>query len=145
MTFLTELEKLKAAATEGPWFERYCDDNSHMNMTVISSKDYGRTNTGPFNDEADTVAITFHQLPPVSGDTADCNDATTELIILLRNNADAIANLVRAADELDKWLTKTVGSDESAQVEIIGTDIGAEGTRQRLQSLQQALVILKKE
>jgi hypothetical protein len=101
MTFLTKLKELEAKATDGPWFNRYCDDDNHQCMTVISSKDYGPTNTGQFKDEPDTVAITFHQLMPSVGDNADCNDANTELIAYLRNHAKEIINLVEAAEVIN--------------------------------------------
>jgi hypothetical protein len=102
MTFLTKLRELEAKATEAPWFKRYCDDDNHQCMTVISNKDYGPTNTGQFKDEPDTVAITFHQLMPSVGDNADCNDANTELIAYLRNHAKEIIALLEAAEEIMK-------------------------------------------
>lgn len=81
-----------------PVFKRFCDDENHMCMTVISSKDYGQSNTGHFNDEPDTVAITFHQLRPAVGcDTDDFGDSYTDLIITLVNAADEILALVEAA------------------------------------------------
>jgi len=102
MTFLPELKRLMDAATKGPWFKRYCDDDNHMCMTVISSKDYGPANTGQFKDEPDTIAATFHQSAPVIGDTPDCNEATTDLIIYLVNHAPALAELVEAAEKMNK-------------------------------------------
>jgi len=99
MTFLPELKRLMDAATKGPWFKRYCDDDNHMCMTVISSKDYGPTNTGQFKDEPDTIAATFHQIAPVIADTPDCNEATTDLIIYLVNHAPALAELVEVTKE----------------------------------------------
>ena len=110
MTFLSELTKLRETATKGPWFKRYCDDDNHMCMTVISSKDHGKVNTGQFKDEPDTVAATFHQIAPVVGDTADCNEATTDLIVLLHNKAEAIEELVRTAEALRKWDGKSPSS-----------------------------------
>lgn len=98
MTFLSELARLREAATKGPWFKRYCDDDNHMCMTVISGTDYGEVNTGQFRDEPDTIAATFHQIAPVVGDTADCNEATTDLILHLVNHSEAIEELVRAAE-----------------------------------------------
>ena len=103
MTFLPELKRLMDAATKGPWFKRYCDDDNHMCMTVISSKDYGPTNTGQFKDEPDTIAATFHQIAPVIADTPDCNEATTDLIIYLVNHAPALAELVEAAECIRHW------------------------------------------
>lgn len=100
MTFLPELKRLMDAATKGPWFKRYCDDDNHMCMTVISSKDYGPANTGQFKDEPDTIAATFHQITPVIGDTPDCNEATTDLIIYLVNHAPALAEVVEAAEKV---------------------------------------------
>ena len=59
----------------------------------------------------------------------------------LFNRADAIEALAVAAQDLESWLGKVVGG-ENAEVEITATDIGAEGTAQRLQSLQDALAAL---
>jgi hypothetical protein len=55
--------------TPGPWFVRYCDDDYHQSMTVISSdsKWDGKPNIGLFADESDTVAIVYHQLRPTVG------------------------------------------------------------------------------
>lgn len=100
MTFHARLTELLEKATKGPWFKRYCDDDNHMCMTVISSKDYGPTNTGQFKDEPNTIAATFHQIAPVIGDTPDCNEATTDLILHLVNHAEAIRDLVVAAERL---------------------------------------------
>lgn len=48
-------------------FMRRCDDDHCMNMDVISTIDRGARHTGSFDDEDDTVAITFHQLRPQVG------------------------------------------------------------------------------
>lgn len=98
MTFHARLTELIAKATKGPWFKRYCDDDNHMCMTVISSTNHGNANTGQFKDEPDTIAATFHQIAPIIGDTPDCNEATTDLIIYLVNHAEAIRDLVVAAE-----------------------------------------------
>lgn len=50
---------------------------------------------------------------------------------------------IEAARDLESWLGKVVGSDNAAQVEIRATDIGGEGTRQRLQALADALRMVK--
>lgn len=65
--------------TPAPWFIRYCDDDYNQCMTVISSKDYGPSNTSQFNDEEDTIAIVYHQLCPVVGMQEE-NDANVSLI-----------------------------------------------------------------
>lgn len=56
-----------SAHTPGPWFIRYCDDDYHQCMTVISSKNYGPSNTMLYDDESDTIAIVYHQLSPYVG------------------------------------------------------------------------------
>ena len=97
---IKEWEELNAKATKGSWFKRYCDDDNHMCMTVISSKDYGQSNNGQFKEEPDTVAITFHQIAPVIGNIPDFNDATTDLIVFLRNHSEALLELVKAARDM---------------------------------------------
>lgn len=77
--------------TEGPWFIRHCDDEHHMCMTVISTKDRGPYNDSQFDGEGDTVAIVYHQLPPfVCGgfDIDDCDER------------EANARLIAASPEL---------------------------------------------
>ena len=70
-----------------PWFIRHCDDEHSMNMTVISSKDYGDWHSGRFNNEPDTVAIVFHQLiPQVGCDSDDFGDDNAALICEAVNN-----------------------------------------------------------
>lgn len=96
------LTKLIEGATKGPVYKRYCDDDNHMCMTVVSTKDWGGFNTGQFKDEPDTVAITFHQSMPAAGETPDCNETTTNLIAYLYNNAPAIRDLIAAAEEMEQ-------------------------------------------
>jgi hypothetical protein len=72
--------------TKEPWFIRYCDDENHMCMTVISGIDHGSSNCGKFAEEPDTVAIVFHQLPPVvSCDLDDFGDANARRIVACVN------------------------------------------------------------
>lgn len=68
--------------TPGPWFIRYCDDDYHQCMTVISSKNYGSANSGLYDDEQDTVAIVYHQLSPYVGTDyhPDEHDSNVRLI-----------------------------------------------------------------
>ena len=81
-TFLTELERLKAAATEGPWYRDY-----------MSSPD-GHALAWLGNNLIDTMA------PKVDGSRYKDPEDDAELICFLVNNADAIAELVRAAQEV---------------------------------------------
>lgn len=68
--------------TKGPWFTRYCDDDYHQCMTVISNKNYGPSNTGLYDDASDTIAIVYHQLSPYVGTNhrPDEHDANVKLI-----------------------------------------------------------------
>ena len=138
--FLTDLEKLKAAATEGPW---------SVGRTLLTAQ----TRQWPkdkikANDKVERLMLFSNFTAADQGRSRQYigqfqTPENAAYIAFLRNNADAIADLVRAADDLEKWLTKTVGSDESSQVEIIGTDLGAEGTCERLQALRSALAAFK--
>ena len=148
MTFLTELSRLREAATKGPWFKRYCDDDNHMCMTVISSTDHGKVNTGQFKDEPDTIAATFHQIAPVVGDTADCNEATTDLILHLVNHAEAIRDLVVAAKPLAHYsrmrdAKPMNGMDDAIHSIHVGTEWEAEVTQSQLRGLSEALAKLE--
>ncbi len=72
--------------TKEPWFVRYCDDDKHMCMTVISSTDHGPSNTSQYAEEPDTVAIVFHQGDPgVSNDIEDFGDANARRIVACVN------------------------------------------------------------
>jgi len=104
MKFADKLKELRERATPPKWFKRYCDDDNHMCMTVISSKDYGPKNTGQFKDETDTVAITFHQLMPAVGEPMYYNDATTDLIVFLANHAKEIEALVEKTNKLIAYI-----------------------------------------
>lgn len=70
--------------TPGPWFVRYCDDDSSMCMTVISSKDWGDVNTSSYEyaygDKNDSVAIVYHQSLPLVGNEPDVADVNAKLI-----------------------------------------------------------------
>jgi len=77
--------------TPGPWFVRYCDDSRHMCMTVVSTKDYGPSNEGQFDDDADTVAIAYHQCQPFVSGGFEINDC---------DERDANARLIAAAPML---------------------------------------------
>jgi hypothetical protein len=81
--FLEELERLSAAATEGPW---------------VSSPDYVLTKGGAGEGEpGQNVSAAGRNLLRMSI-YSNLNDG--ELIAFLRNHADAIAELVRAAHRL---------------------------------------------
>ena len=81
--------------TPGPWYIRRCDDSSFMNMTVISTQDWGHKHSW-FNNESDTIAIVFHQLlPQVSCEIDDLGDANAALIA-------AAPELLAALEELEE-------------------------------------------
>ena len=57
----------------------------------------------------------------------------------LRSATGASDDVRRVAQDLLDFMGKVVGTDDSAQVEIKATDIGAEGITQRLNALRKAL------
>lgn len=68
-----ELAALKAAAeaaTPGPWFVQYGDDDRFMCMTAISKTNSRQGNCGQFVDD-DLIAVTFHQCYPAVNYEAD--------------------------------------------------------------------------
>lgn len=80
MTFPAELERLLKEATEGPW--RVYDDSND-----------GKTNRMEIVAIGKTVAHIYQSV-------TDYDLPNAELIVLLRNHADAILGLVRAAENL---------------------------------------------
>lgn len=78
MTFPTKLERLLKEATEGPW--RVYDDSND-----------GKTNRMEIVAIGKTVAHIYQSV-------TDYDLPNAELIVLLRNHADAILGLVRAAE-----------------------------------------------
>lgn len=83
MTFLTELERLKGAATKGPW--RWDgSDLWHVGFGYDDADDPHRY-TGVRYDERLEKSPILH--------------ANKDLICFLRNHADALAELVRAAEK----------------------------------------------
>jgi hypothetical protein len=86
---------MKIEHTPGPWFVRYCDDESFMCMTVISSSDHGPSNNSVFENEDDTIAVVYHQCnPTVKSEEPD--------------EADANARLIAAAPDLLNALKKVI-------------------------------------
>lgn len=61
---LAELADLADAATPGPWFVRFLDDDYAMNLTAVSTKpDTGHGERWPDFDHVDIVAATLVQHP----------------------------------------------------------------------------------
>lgn len=89
MTFPTELERLLKEATEGPWV---VDNNEGFSQWKIWG---GMSPSGS--------GVAGPRIADVIGDSAEA-DANAELIALLRNHADAILGLVRAAEATEKAL-----------------------------------------
>lgn len=83
MTFLTELERLKGAATEGPWTAR-------VDETVT------------LRDSQDNQLAIFTHLRTKTGGRKDGNEVAknARLCALLVNHADVLAELVRAAEDM---------------------------------------------
>jgi hypothetical protein len=89
--------------TKGPWYVRYCDDERHMCMTVVSTKDYGDTNHTQYAGERDTVAIVYHQGEPL---VMGRFDSDTDV-----DDRESVAALIAAAPLLRdtlKWLIDAV-------------------------------------
>lgn len=100
---IERMEAVEKAATKGPWFARYCDDEMFMNMTVVSKKDWGSRHSGLFGSEDDTIAITFHQcLPSVAcnlDDGGDLGDGDTAFIVSSRAFVPGACEAIRVAVE----------------------------------------------
>lgn len=82
MTFPAELERLLKEATEGPWIAVH---------EIVSSAI--KTEQNGFTDVPVEVAESFSVM----------HKADTQIIALLRNHADAILGLVRAAECIRHW------------------------------------------
>lgn len=99
MTFLTELERLKGAATKGPWAVDP-DDRPNMdwnNHIVVDGLPW-------------TVCFMAHEPKDNDGQRA-----AAELIVLLRNHADALAGLVRAAEIMSRAVDTGERNEDGAQ------------------------------
>lgn len=73
-----ELKRLAEAATPGPWYVQYGDDEQFMCMTAVSTNNRRKQNEGQFDSEDDgIVAVTYHQTYPFVSpdDTSDGNSA----------------------------------------------------------------------
>ena len=91
---ISHMRALAEAATPGPWYVQYGDDDNHMCMTAIGTENKRARNDGQFSqEEADKfVAITLHQLYPwVSPDCT--NDDANSAYIAAANPATVIALL----------------------------------------------------
>jgi hypothetical protein len=106
--------------TKGPWYVRHCDDERHMNMTVVSTKDYGDTNDSQYAGERDTVAIVYHQGEPLvmgrfdSDTDVDDRDEVAALIAAapaLRDTMRKLLEELRAQTEAMKYVDWTIVSD----------------------------------
>jgi len=72
--------KIVEAATEGPWYRNFGDDDRFMCMNWISANKEPSSNIGQY-ENAGTIAVMFHQgYPDVGCDRDDLNDANAEFI-----------------------------------------------------------------
>jgi hypothetical protein len=103
MTFLTDLERLKGAATDGPWI---ADNNEGFSQWKIwencSPSGYGAAGK---------------RIADVIGDSAE-TDANAELIAFLINHADALAELVRAAEIMSRALDTGHRNNDGTQMGV---------------------------
>jgi len=100
--------------TPGPWFVRHCDDERFMCMTVVSSIDRGESNSGRFDNEEDTIAITYHQcLPAVCADNPE-DPEDVEI-------REANARLIAAAPEMYRELNTMVAAAECLMNRVVET------------------------
>ncbi len=89
---LQELEEICAAATPGPWFVRFLDDDQAMSLVAVStSPDSGKGERWPGFSPSEMVAATLVQHPRYL-DAGDGNwDENARFIALAR---DAVPRLV---------------------------------------------------
>jgi len=95
----TDIQKLKAAAlaaTPGPWFVQFGDDERHQCMTAISAVNARTDNDCMFTDQP-LIAVTFHQsYPLVNMEGDDCGDLNSAYIAAA--NPAAILDLIAAVE-----------------------------------------------
>lgn len=78
---LDDLEAKCRAATPGPWFVLYGDDECFQCSTAIASEKTREGNDGLFNDDEHLVAVTYRQRYPfVAMDDDDCGEANSAYI-----------------------------------------------------------------
>ncbi|GAA0696111.1 hypothetical protein ISN75_06645 [Dyella marensis] len=108
---------------KGPWYVRYCDDESHMCMTAIWSSPVPEVNCDQYEDRdyADAVAIVYHQCYPfVNPDGVEAAEARANLISAAPDLLQALARMelafravlrgkpVRDADEVIAEATSAI-------------------------------------
>lgn len=91
MTFLTELERLKGAATNGPWIPDSDRYPSPLRSASVKDQD------AYVEHEKDRPGV------PIIYNSSFISDEDLSLIVFLRNHADALAGLVRAAEEMSRY------------------------------------------
>jgi hypothetical protein len=105
---LQQLKALAMAATPGPWYVQYGDDERYQCMTAISATNSRSHNMGMFGEEA-LIAVTFHQsYPPVNLAGDDCGDndsayiaaASPDVVLALIARIESLA----ADAERYRWL-----------------------------------------
>jgi len=119
---VAELKRLAEAATPGPWYVQYGDDDRFMSMAAISQSNARTCNIGPFDDCAPLVAVTFHQCyPHVNCERSDLGDANSAfiaaanpqtvlaLIETVQSQAAELAGLRAGA----KWIPEEKGNDQA--------------------------------
>lgn len=81
MIDLQELKRQAMAATPGPWYVQYGDDEHHMCMTAVSATNSRIRNEGRFSDDDKLIAITFHQsLPGVAYESEDLGEVDSAYV-----------------------------------------------------------------
>lgn len=89
---LADLEQLAEVATPGPWYVRFLDDSSAMNLVAISTvPDNGRGERWPDFDHREIVAATLVQEPRYA-DVAD--ERWDENAWFIARARDAVPRLV---------------------------------------------------
>jgi hypothetical protein len=102
---LIAIEEIAAAATPGPWYIRYLDDDHAANLVAVSTKpDTGRGERWPDFDEGDIIAATLIQFPSRYVDCADERwDENARFIARARQDIPRlVAEIRRLWNELDQ-------------------------------------------
>lgn len=93
---LTEIEELCSAATPGPWFVRYLDDDHAMNLVAVSTTpDTGRGERWPDFDHREVVAATLVQHPRYVDSGDERWDENAAFIAMAREALPLLAKEVR--------------------------------------------------
>lgn len=93
---LTEIEELCSAATPGPWFVRFLNDQDAMNLVAVSTApDSNQAERWPGFDHGEMVAATLVQKPRYIDNADERWDENAAFIAMAREALPRLAAEVR--------------------------------------------------